>query len=51
MKLVTTAPILLLALLVAQPAAIDADGTIVDRHEGQAGRERFAEMMEKALGD
>ena len=31
--------------------AIDADGTIVDRHEGQAGRERFAEMMEKALGD
>jgi len=30
--------------------ALDADGTIVDREEGKAGRERFEEMMREALG-
>lgn len=30
--------------------AVDAEGNIVDRHEGQANRARFVEMMEKALG-
>lgn len=30
--------------------AIDASGEIVDRHEGQAGRERFEAMMRAALG-
>ncbi len=30
--------------------AIDATGKIVDRHEGQAGRERFEAMMNSALG-
>ncbi|MBL6721757.1 MAG: TlpA family protein disulfide reductase [Planctomycetes bacterium] len=31
--------------------AIDASGSIVDRQEGKAGRERFAEMMRRALGE
>jgi len=30
--------------------AIDRSGAIVDRHDGQAGKNRFAEMMRKALG-
>lgn len=30
--------------------AVDRDGRIVDRHEGKAGRERFDELMRKALG-
>ncbi|MEM9802336.1 MAG: TlpA disulfide reductase family protein [Planctomycetota bacterium] len=30
--------------------AIDAEGTIVDRQSGVAGKERFAEMMARALG-
>jgi thiol-disulfide isomerase/thioredoxin len=30
--------------------AIDANGTIVDRHAGQATRAQFQEMMRKALG-
>ena len=30
--------------------AIDASGNIVDRHAGQATRERFQEMMKKAIG-
>ena len=30
--------------------AIDPQGTIVDRHAGQATREQFDEMMRKALG-
>ncbi len=30
--------------------AIDAQGRIVDRQEGRAGKERFEEMMRKALG-
>ncbi|MBM3789859.1 MAG: TlpA family protein disulfide reductase [Acidobacteria bacterium] len=30
--------------------ALDRGGAIVDRQEGQSGRERFAAMMEKALG-
>ena len=30
--------------------AFDRNGQEVDRHEGQASRARFAEMMEKALG-
>lgn len=30
--------------------AIDAEGKIVDRAEGQAGRERFEEMMRAAVG-
>jgi len=30
--------------------AIDAAGKVVDRHEGQAGRERFEAMMHTALG-
>lgn len=31
--------------------AFDAHGRIVDRHEGEASRERFAQMMRKALGE
>jgi thiol-disulfide isomerase/thioredoxin len=31
--------------------AIDASGAIVDRQEGKAGRERFVEMMRRALGE
>ena len=30
--------------------ALDAEGNEVDRQEGQAGRERFEAMMNKALG-
>jgi thiol-disulfide isomerase/thioredoxin len=30
--------------------AINKDGEIVDRHNGRAGKERFEEMMRKALG-
>lgn len=30
--------------------AYDRDGRIVDRHAGEADRERFVEMMQKALG-
>lgn len=30
--------------------AIDASGKVVDRHEGKAGKERFEQMMKKALG-
>jgi thiol-disulfide isomerase/thioredoxin len=30
--------------------AFDRDGKVVDRHEGEASRERFEEMMRKALG-
>jgi thiol-disulfide isomerase/thioredoxin len=30
--------------------AIDKSGAIVDRHTGKAGRERFDEMMRRALG-
>jgi hypothetical protein len=30
--------------------AYDRDGRIVDRQAGEADRERFAEMMQKALG-
>jgi len=30
--------------------ALDRDGNVVDRHEGRAGRERFEEMLSKALG-
>ena len=30
--------------------ALDADGKIVDRHEGPADKARFREMMRKALG-
>jgi thiol-disulfide isomerase/thioredoxin len=30
--------------------ALDKDGRIVDRQHGRAGRERFEEMMRKALG-
>ena len=31
--------------------AIDASGQVVDRQEGKAGRERFAAMMRRALGE
>lgn len=31
--------------------AFDENGKLVDRHEGEATRERFAAMMRKALGD
>ena len=31
--------------------AFNAEGEIVDRHVNQAGRERFDEMMRKALGE
>ena len=31
--------------------AIDAQGRIVDRQRGRASRDRFDEMMRKALGD
>jgi thiol-disulfide isomerase/thioredoxin len=31
--------------------AIDRRGAIVDRHEGQAGKDRFAGMMRKVLGN
>ena len=30
--------------------AFDRTGKLVDRHEGEATRERFAEMMQRALG-
>jgi thiol-disulfide isomerase/thioredoxin len=31
--------------------AIDQSGAIVDRQDGKAGKDRFAEMMRKALGN
>ena len=31
--------------------AFDRNGKLVDRHEGEATRERFAAMMKKALGE
>ena len=31
--------------------AFDREGRLVDRHEGEADRARFAEMMRKALGN
>lgn len=31
--------------------ALDAEGRVVDRQEGKAGRERFEELLERALGE
>lgn len=36
--------------LIPQTVAIDRDGNIVDTQSGRADRDRFVEMMRKALG-